>query len=82
VFDGKTPVTYPPRSASDASRVLASVRAELPLGAFRTVENDLSGIVVSQPRLPALLVGRPPAGLALAAASDQRDLPGIHRVGV
>jgi hypothetical protein len=49
------------------------VAAELPLGARGAVEDELRGLVVSEPRLPAFLVSRGPEGFALRTARDQRD---------
>jgi hypothetical protein len=62
-FDGKNPglpaATSPPEVRLGASR--ASIAAELPLSALRTVEPELRWLVVGEERLPALLIGRQPA---------------------
>jgi hypothetical protein len=55
-----------------------SVAAELPLRAARAVEDDLRRLVVGEVRLPALLVGRQPRGLALGAVRDRGDALGLH----
>jgi hypothetical protein len=55
-----------------------SVAAELPLTADRAMEHDLGRLVVCQPRLPARLVGREPASVALGARRDQRDALGAQ----
>jgi hypothetical protein len=55
-----------------------SVAAELALAAPGAVERELRRLVVGEPRLPALLVGRQPASVALSAGRDQRDALRTH----
>jgi hypothetical protein len=50
---------------------------ELALPPLRAVEGELRRLVVGEPRLPALLISRQPAGLALGAVRES-DAFGAH----
>ncbi len=71
-----TPCAHLSQALSKGSVTRAElVRAELALGALRAVEDDLGRLiemlVAAEVRLPALLVGREPDGLAFLAFWDQ-----------